>query len=262
MSSEINPLMSGIKLPGRIFQLPSQGLFYTNGELEEGVQNGEIHVHPISAMDEIILKNPDQLFSGEAVATVFKRCMDGIADPSRLLSKDVDALMLFLRTVTYGPGYEFIAKHTCENAKDHSYIADVEQLIAQMKMLDPTTINELYTVVLPNKQIVKLKPYVYQDSIELIKMNQNRSTLTSEQMQQNLLLSLLSMISSVNGVSKKEFLVEWIKDLPANYLGRIGERIDKINDWGSDLVWEATCKDCGEKFKIQIPVNPVTFFTE
>ena len=39
-----NPLLQKIRLPGRIFQLPSRGLFYKNGELDESVKNGEIHV--------------------------------------------------------------------------------------------------------------------------------------------------------------------------------------------------------------------------
>ena len=166
MSSDIqNPLLGDLKLPGRIFQLPSLGLFYQNGELAEHVHDAEIHVRPLSAMDEIILKNPDQLFSGEAVKTVYPRCMDGIANPGKLLAKDVDALMLFLRIVTYGPGYEFVAKHNCENAKEHSYIADLEQIANSIKSIDPTTIEEKFKVTLPNGQVVKLRPYMYEDSI-------------------------------------------------------------------------------------------------
>ena len=60
-SSSTNPLLARVKIPGRIFQLPSAGIFYKNGELAEGIENGEVHVHPMTALDEINMKNPDKL---------------------------------------------------------------------------------------------------------------------------------------------------------------------------------------------------------
>lgn len=263
MSSDIqNPLLGDLKLPGRIFQLPSRGLFYHNGELDEGANDAEIHVRPLSAMDEIILKNADQLFSGEAVKTVYPRCMEGINQPGQLLAKDVDALMLFLRVVTYGPGYEFVAKHNCENAKEHSYIADVEQMIGSMKLIDPTTLDEKFTVTLPNGQVVKLRPYMYQDSIDMIKRNIGKDTLTVEDMQRNLKDAVGGMVYSVNNVTEKAFIAEWVNKLPALYLNRLAEKMQVLDEWGPNMVWTAQCKDCGEEFKVEIPINPVTFFTE
>ena len=173
--SEENSLIAGLKLPGRIFQLPSRGLFYKNGELSNTIKEGEIHVRSMSALDEINLKNPDQLFSGAAVNTVFKQNIQGIENPAQLLAKDVDAIMLYLRTVTYGPSYEFSARHNCPGGKEHSYIADVDQMISTMKMMDPTTINDLFTVTLQNGQVVKLRPNRYQQVIDLIKLNENKT---------------------------------------------------------------------------------------
>ena len=54
-----NPLLSKVKLPGRVFQLPSLGAFYQNGELDPAVKDGELHIHPMTALTEINLKNPD-----------------------------------------------------------------------------------------------------------------------------------------------------------------------------------------------------------
>lgn len=263
MSSDIqNPLLGDLKLPGRIFQLPSRGLFYHNGELDESVQNAEIHVHPLSAMDEIILKNADQLFSGEAVKTVYPRCMTGLVKPNELLAKDVDALMLFLRVVTYGPGYEFVAKHSCADAKEHSYIADVEQIIGAMKSVDPTTLEEKFTVNLPNGQVVRLRPYMYQDSIDMVKRNIGKKVLSIEDMQQNLNDGVSGMVQSVNGVTDRAYINQWVRELPAPYLNRLAEKMQVLDEWGPNFVWTTTCKDCGEEFKVEIPINPVTFFTE
>lgn len=257
-----NPLLGPLKLPGRIFQLPSRGLFYRNGELSPTVKDGEIHVQPLSALDEITLKNPDQLFSGSAVDGVFKSCISGIEKPSELLAKDVDAIMMFLRTVTYGPNYEFTAKHNCAGAKEHSYIADVDTMIGRMKLIDPTELETMYTVNMPNQQVVKLVPNRYSSMIELVKLNQAKTEISVEDQRRNLLLMLLAVVDSVDGVSDKKSIEEWASKLPMPYVNLIAKRTESINDWGADTIWVAKCRDCGESFQIDIPINPVSFFTE
>jgi hypothetical protein len=260
--SQQNPLLEKIKLPGRIFQLPSRGIFYENSELSEDIKNGEIHVQALSALDEITLKNPDQLFSGDAVQTIFKNCLTGVNKPVELLSKDIDALMLFLRTVTYGPAYEIIAKHTCEGAKEHSYVADIDQMIGNMKMIDPTVVEDMYTVKLKNDQVVKLKPTVYKDTIEFIKNNSNKKEITAEDQKKNLVIILLSVIKSVDGISDKNMITQWIEKLSSPMVNSMVKKIEAINDWGTDNSWKCVCRDCGEDFRVEIPTNPVVFFTE
>lgn len=283
MSEQLNPLLEGLKLPGRIFQLPSRGVFYHNGELDETVKDGEIHVRPMSAIDEINMKNPDQLFSGAAVNTVFSTCIKGIKKPSELLSKDVDAIMLFLRAVTYGSSYEFMAHHNCVTpqvdlegkpvlgedgkqvmlkARDYSQIADVDQLINSMKMLDPTTIDQMYTVKLPTGQVVKLKPNKYQQVIDLIKSNQSKKAFTVQDQQDNLITMLLGVIESVEGIKDPQLITEWIRAIPTPMVNRIAEKIENINAWGSDLKWTCKCRDCGGEYDVEIPINPVSFFIE
>lgn len=255
-------ILQGIKLPGRIFQLPSKGIFYKNGELADHIQNGEIHVHPLSAMDEIILKNPDQLFSGEAVESVFKRCTDGILKPKELLSRDVDALTLYLRTVTYGPSFEFSAKHTCDGAKAHSYVADLEQIIANTVFIDESTYEENYQVTMPNGQVVKLKPVAYKNSLDMIKRNHGKTQLTADDEKENLLTGIMGILVSVNGEERQPILQEWVGVITQPYVNRLATKLAALDEWGPKMVWKCQCKDCGKEYDVEIPVNPVTFFTE
>ena len=113
MSENTNPLLSGFKMPGRIFQLPSRGILYTNGEINSTISEAEVHVKPLSAYDEITLKNPDMLFSGKALEQVFPVCIPDIEKPLELYGKDVDAALLFLRIVTYGSSYDITVNHSC-----------------------------------------------------------------------------------------------------------------------------------------------------
>ncbi len=263
MSDQIvNPLLAQLKLPGRTFQLPSRGLFYKNGELSANVKEGEIHIKPMSALDEINMKNPDQLFSGTAIAEVFKTCISGIEKPNELLAKDVDAIMMFLRTVTYGPNYEFTARHNCKDAKEHSYIADVDAMIGNMRMIDPTQVEKIYTLTLPNGQVARLKPNKYQQVLELVRMNQGRKEITVEEQQKNLVLMLLAVIESVDGISDEKMIEEWLRAAPVTLINRIAERTESINDWGPNTKWKCVCRDCGTEFEVDLPINPVSFFTE
>jgi hypothetical protein len=260
----MNPLLERIKLPGRIFQLPSRGVFYTSGEVDASIveNDGEIHVQALSALDEITLKNPDQLFSGDAVNTVFRDTVTGLNNPRHLLSKDVDAIMLFSRVVTYGPNYEFLATHTCPDAKEHSYVADLDVVISGMKIIDPTTLQDKYTVNLTNGQVIKLRPTRYQQTVDFIKRNSNKKELTIDDQKSNLISILLDVIVSVDGIDDKSMIKEWIEKLPTRMVNRIAEKIEGINDWGSSLKWTCTCRDCGKQFEIDLPINPVSFFTE
>lgn len=257
-----NPLLEGIKLPGRTFQLPSKGLFYLNGVLDESVKDGEIHVHPLSALDEITLKNPDQLFSGEALRYVLPRCVPAILKPQDLLNKDVDAIMIFLRAVTYGPQYEFYAKHTCAEAADHSYVADIDAIISGMKMIQEEEVQEIFTVVLPTGQVVKLTPSRYVDVLNILKINMNRKNISADDVRRNAMDMLLASIFSVDSISDKAMIEEWLNKLPAPMTNRIVEKIEGVNVWGAKMSVPCVCKDCGAPFTAEIPLNPISFFTE
>ena len=170
--------------------------------------------------------------------------------------------MLFLRTVTYGPSYEFTAKHMCENGKEHSYAADVDAMINQMSILDPTMVEELYTVKLSNGQVVKLRPNVYEQTLDIIKLNENKNEITSDDEKRNLKMMLLGIIKSVDGISDPKLIEEWVDQITKPMVNRIGKKIEALADWGVNLQWKCVCKDCNTEFTVDIPINPVSFFIE
>lgn len=255
-----NPLLSKIKLPGRTFQLPSRGALYKNGELKNN--EGEVHVHPLSALAEISLKNPDLLFNGKAIQQVCQECVPEILKPTELYARDVDALMYFLRLVTYGPNFEIRVKHDCAEAKEHSYNVDLEKAIQSFTVIDPTVAHEDYRVVLPNGQVVKVHPVKFEHMIRLFQMNTGKEEFTPDDIKKNVIFNLVNLIESVDDITDRALIEEWAKALTSPYQNRITEAIEKTNNWGPPQNTPLKCKDCGEMFDVELPLNPISFFTE
>jgi hypothetical protein len=257
----INPLLAKIKLPGKIFQLPSRGLLYSNGELDPSIKDAEVQVLPLSAFDEIMLKNPDMLFSGKAIEEVFSRCVPDVKKPLDLMGKDIDALILYLRLVTYGSQYEMRATHTCKDANPHRYTVDLETLLPSIKFIDPTMLTEIYTVILENGQVVKLQPIRYRHIIDLFQANDGKKKLSADDIKNNLIINLSNTIKSIDDIEDKELIGQWMKVAPAPYIQAIADKIEKTNDWGINLNYIIKCKDCETNYEIELPINPISFFS-
>ena len=256
----INPLLSRVEMPGSTFQLPSRGLFYDNGELRGDVEMGEVHVHPMSAFDEILMKTPDALFSGEAVHKVFLRCIPQILKPTELLAKDVDFLLVCLRQVTYGDEMDIRYIHNCKDAKNHQYTINISTFLQKAKKIDPTTLGNTYTTTLPNGQIIKLHPSKFKDVIKMYQ-DVNPDGATPEEELAMTVFVIKSIIHSVDEVTDERMIEEWIKKIPAGWLADLSKIIDKASDFGPNFTFKTICKDCGEEIEIESPINPISFFT-
>jgi hypothetical protein len=251
-----NPLLAKIRLPGRVFQLPSRGALYRNGEIDS--VEGEVHVHPLTALTEINLKNPDLLFNGKALEEVCRECVPEIKKPTELFGRDVDALMFYLRLVTYGPQFDINVKHTCAGAKDHSYAVDIEKMVAEVKFLDPT---EKFEVVLQTGQVVVLHPVKFVHLIKLFQMNTGKSELSPEDVKANIVFNLTALIESVDGVTNPKHIEEWVRQLTTPMQTQITEQIERMNGWGTASTTTLSCRDCGQNMEVELPLNPISFFT-
>lgn len=266
MSDTQNPLLSKIKLPGRTFQLPSRAALYNSGELDPSAQNGEVHVHPMTALAEINLKNPDLLFNGKALEAVFAECVPAVKKPLELFGRDVDALLFFLRLATYGSEYRIEVKHDCAEAKQHSYVVQLEELAQSMVQLDPTLVAEKRVVTLENGQVVYTRPMKFKDVIELFHRTANKKELTADDVKEMAVVNLLSMVERVDSdgvqVTDPKFIEEWVRKLTTPMVNRINDAAAELNGWGPEQTVKLKCRDCGEVMNVELPLNPVSFFSE
>ena len=255
-----NPLLSRIQLPGETFTLPSGGVFYKDGELHSTVKDAEIHVHPMTALDEIVLKTPDLLFSGEGVKQVFQRCIPQVVKTDDLLAKDVDYLLVCLRKVSYGEELRVTQRHNCKNAKDHTYTLDLNDFIRSAKRIDPTTVNQTFTATMPNDQKVLLRPIRYADFIKVMQTSTNEK-MEPEELKELMVDSMARIIVQVDEVDDSSMIKEWLREVPPSFHKSINDQIDKTLEWGPEFTTKIICKDCSRRFEVTAPLNPLAFFT-
>lgn len=261
-SAPTNPLLQRIRMPGETFTLPSGGLFYHSGELDESVKNAEIHVYPMTAIDEITIKTPDLLFSGDAVRQVFARCIPQVKNVDALLVKDVDFLLVCLRKVSYGEELTVEHKHNCKDAKNHSYIINVTDFIRKAKRIDPTKFIQEFSVTLPNGQVVLLQPLRYKDYVDIMQFDdKNENDMSPEQLRDIMINSMSNVIVKVDDVEDQTLIREWLAQVQPSFLRKINEKIQVTLEWGPEFTTYVKCLDCDKMSEVTAPLNPLTFFT-
>lgn len=268
-----NPLLERLnKLPGTTVQLPSGGIFYTDGELDSECQNGEVVVFPMTTTDEIMMRSPDMLFQGTAIENVVKRCIPQIKKPLDLLVGDVDYILTNLRKISYGP--QLPVRYDCDCFKNdpekyekvraeasNEYLIPIDTLIQKTTPLDAKSFNKDYKVTLQNGQVVVLQPLRFGDYIKLQQSANKSDDMNSiEEIKDYVASNFAAVTKSVDGIEDRELIKEWYRDLYRSETALIKNKIDEFTPWGIDFKYEITCRLCKNKKGLVTQLNPVYFF--
>jgi hypothetical protein len=276
--SSLNPLLEKVKLPGRVFSLPSKGQFYKAGEvLDSHVKDGEIQVKPMSALTEVKLRSADLLLSGKIIREVCLECAPEILVPEKLINKDIDALFVFLVASTYGSAKKIQSIHNCKKAEVHEYTISLDTILVNPRNDCLVHKDMMYQVDLNNGQRVILNPVKFQDSMDIMLMRQElarkqRDNIPVETTDYELLIiaDLLCVIEAVEDtaldgkiirVTDRNLIAEWARALTKKHTDMIIKAANESAEWGFEFKVPVTCKDCGEEYSHEIELNPVNFFS-
>ena len=256
------------RIPAEVAKLPSMGIGYSPDVFTSGVVMSEVEVFPLSTIDEITLKTPELLLSGVGIYEVFKRKIPAIAKPEELFQKDVDYLLTFIRKVTYGDGLVVTYKHDCTDAKPHDYTIPLSHFLQNTARIDPTK-KDMFILELDNGQVVQVGNSKFADVLDLtqltIKFAQMTATNSLEEIgeiERTTLKSIAVLIDNVDGVSDKEEIIEWLRELPINFRNEIRDAINNVSSqWGTNFSYVTKCRDCGQDIDLSPTINPVSFFT-
>lgn len=288
MTNKHNPLSAYFRAPKLYTPIPSRGKFYTP-DVVEMPENGELPVFPMTARDEMIMKNPDALLNGEAVSEVIRSCVPNVKNVKRMMSSDVDVLLVAIQGATYGDDIDI--KATCPKCnQEQEVVASVEAAIQSMAILEKSYQVEHQGL------IVEIRPFTYDSTISAGIANfQSTRSLQSlgdiqDEMQRlkvfnenfvkiaalNFKLIADSVASvtlpDVDGdqqvVTDRAHILEFMENTDSRLGKQVEEKIKEINKIGINHEMSVVCStpECavdGENFVFTSSVNfdPVNFFT-
>jgi hypothetical protein len=269
-----NPLKKHFRQPKVFVNLPSKGLYNQPGTLAgEPVQ---LPVYGMTGMDEILLKTPDSLLTGESTIRVIESCCPTIKDAADLCLLDLDLILVAIRIATYGNTMS--VTHSCPSCETiNDYDIELGAFIEHFNKCQYEN-----KIVLKDVS-VKIRPLTYKAWCEFQVRNfgvqrqlQQAVTLTDEVEQNKIVTSLFDQISTMQNdtimkqlesvqtdevlVDQKEFLEEWLVNSESNVFDSIREQIEK-NRTAWDLPKIAVvCNDCGHKHDITVNMDQSSFF--
>lgn len=278
MENRINPLKQYFRKPGIWIKLPSQGNFY-NVKPTDLNDMGEIPVYPLTAKDELMLKNADALLNGSAISQMLASCAPAINDPMAIPAIDLDAILVGIKRCTYGEVQDVTCNcPSCETANEVS--VNLNQIISSIK-----TVEKLEPVELDNGIKVFIKPVTVHNLLNLnwVQFEQIRNIQLAEQnnadeaTKVNLMQKSYQVLTEKNidivsscidtvllpdglAVTDQRDIKDWINDLSKPDFTRIEESIMITSSIGIDKEFSVTCKNCNTEFKSSLDLNPTTFF--
>ena len=145
-----NPLAGHFRQAKIYIKLPSGGAYYEEGSLEMP-ETGELPVMPMTAKDELALKTPDALLSGQATVDLIQSCIPNIKNAWSMPSLDIDACLIAIRIASYGEHMNISA--TAPNTKEPvEYSIDLRQVLQRYenaKFSDSFTAKDLTCKIRP-----------------------------------------------------------------------------------------------------------------
>jgi hypothetical protein len=277
-----NPLSQFYRRPGNFIELPSGGRFYKNPpKLSE---TNELAVYPMTAKDEMVLKNPDSLLNGEALKHVLASVAPDIKDVNEIPAPDIDAILVSMRMASYGDDMELDVSHRCNASEGKSQRITVS-LGGVLSTLKPIS-SEVGNVTLSSGIRVELKPYTLDAQSRLLRQQfvtmrqlqalESKENSTVDQKaevankgyaalvdlsQETLAQSIMSVtLPDGTQVTNYAHIYDWVKNLDRASNERLDQELKKFGTFGITREVTVKCDYCGEEYKSDMLFDPTSFF--
>ena len=248
MSQETDP---DLMMSYEVVKLPSKGLFYKN-------RISEVNVEYMTSKDEDLLTTPSLIENGTVLDILLKRKVKtkGI-NVDELLAGDRNAIILFLRSSSYGSTYTVQVPDPRTNVV---FKTEVDLLKLKYKKVTETPDEEGYfSVKLPmRKKTVKFRLLTAGEETMLMKQAEAHKEAYGAEFSEYSTLKLKSHIISINDKTDRSYISKFVDAMPALDALTIRREILDVSP-DVDMDYEFTAKD-GYKFNAELSVGIDFFF--
>lgn len=265
--------------PKLFIDFPSKGKYY-NSDIIADEQYVQVPVFGMNAMDEIMFKTPDALFSGDATAQVIKSCIPSILDPWKLIGFDIDYILIAIRIATYGD--ELDVSTTCPLCSN-----DTSSSISLTKMIQTYDSYETEYHFDLDELKFELKPITYKQMTDFgIESYTNERQMyqisnseeTTEQQKNDQLKAIynsgsdlnlrmaVSYISSVTDGQNQETdlneITKFIVNNDAVFYTKLKDGIFDLSSKWQTPDFDITCanEECGHEYNTKVNLDYSNFF--
>lgn len=277
-----NPLSQYYRRPGTYLGLPSQGRFYAVPPKVS--DTNELAIYPMTAKDELALKNPDALLNGEALKQVIASVCPDIANVNEIPAPDIDAILVAMRMTSYGDDMSLNVNHNCVESEGNSQHVTVGLggVLATLKEI-PDSVGK---VTLASGVQVVLKPYTLEAQSKLLRtqfstMRQLQAAEANEKatieqkaniandgynqlvsLSQEILAESIISVTLPDGtaVTNAGHILEWVKNLDRASNSRLDDELKQFNEFGITRTLKVKCEHCSEDFTTDMLFDPTSFF--
>jgi hypothetical protein len=269
-----NPLQQYFRQPKIYIKLPSQGVYNKPGTFQGDATN--VAVYGMTGMDEIILKTPDALLSGESTVKVIESCVPSYKDAWGASIIDINAVFAAIRIATFGN--IMTVTNVCDNCEtENDYDLDLSRIIDHFSNF---TYNN--RVVLKD-MIIVTQPLTYKQSTEFglknfklqqrVQATRDLADETEQQLAINALFQELSVIQadlykacvesievSNQVVTERSYINEFLDNCEKQIADAIKDHIEKNRENWKSPTFPAECSNCQHKVNLFLELDQSNFF--
>lgn len=272
-----NPLQGYYRQPKIYIKLPSKGVYY--GDALDASENGEYPVYAMTAKDELLLKTPDALLSGQSTVEVIKSCVPAIKNPWVMPTIDLDAVLMAIRIATYGKDMDFFANcPKCET--ENKYTLPLVDHLGRVQQF------QFQPTVQVGTMIVHIKPFTYKqmtdnnlkaleqqrvfsvindeklsDSEKMTKFNESFVKLTT--MTVDMITQCVDKIEVPEGsVSDPEQIKEFLENTTSEIFNGLKTHIEETRQGVNVPDQKVQCEneECKHNFTVPVTLDQSDFF--
>jgi hypothetical protein len=276
-NENISILRKYYRHPGIHITLPSRGYFNTPGDIDFTI-NGEVPIYPMTAADELILKNPDALLNGFSIEKVITSCCPNVHNVRSLPSSDVDMILMAIRVSTYGDNVEM--EIDCPECEHHnSFSANLRQMLSSVFYMEKE-----YSVRVHENIMVYIKPYTFEvntrAALAAFEEGKNIQIAETQELKEEEKVSILNrsyeriirLTAEFNAasiikivvpdgiVTDKQEIVDFLMNTDKKTSGMIDDAVKKINETGVVKKYPIECTNCKHKWEPELAFDPARFF--
>ena len=236
----------GLEIPVETVPLPSSGRVYPKDSALFGRETVEIRAG--TAREEDILTSRALLKKGTVITELIKSCMvDKTINPIDLLTGDRNALMVAVRITMYTADYDVeLECNECGVKAPRTF--NLGELPIRRLEIEPVEEgSNVFEFVLPyTKRSVKFRFMTTAERQKKLGLMQGESNVTT---------SLLHSIVSIDGVSDRAKITNFVRMMPARDSLALRNHIHD-NEPGIIMRQNVTCPGCGHDEEVSMPIGP------